>query len=223
MFGIGMPELIIIFVLVIIAWLVIRFFLKRAESKKEPAFSVREEPAFLEPKLNTSQPKPKVTEPRDKITKETPKIFISYRRDDSRYITERIYDRLVQRFGANHVFKDVDSIPLGVDFRQHLDLAVAQCNFFLAVIGDDWLSAGEKVGKGLLHDFSDFVRIELESALKRGIPVIPLFVQNATVPSKKDLPDSLKPLIYRNGISIRPDPDFHNDMDRLIQAIETQF
>ena len=172
--------------------------------------------------MNTSQPKAKVTEPKHKVTNETPKIFISYRRDNSRYITDRIYDRLVQRFGANHVFKDIDSIPLGVDFRQHIDMAVAKCNFFLAVIGEDWLSADEKVGKNRLHDFSDFVRIELESALERGIPVIPLFVQNATMPSKKDMPGSLEPLIYRNGISIRPDPDFHNDMDRLIQAIEGQ-
>ena len=123
----------------------------------------------------------------------------------------------------DHVFKDVDSIPLGADFKQHLDLAVAQCNFFLAVIGTDWLYVNETVGKSLLHDFADFVRIELESALKRDIPVIPLFVRKATMPSEEDLPDSLKPLIYRNGISIRPDPDFHNDMDRLIRAIDTNF
>lgn len=149
------------------------------------------------------------------------KIFLSYRRDDSSDITGRIYDRLTQHFGADRVFKDVDSIPLGVDFKQHLSLAVSQCNVFLAVIGTDWLSVSAATGQSHIHDASDFVRIEVESALERQIPVIPLLVQKTTIPAEKDLPESLKPLIYRNGLSIRPDPDFHHDMDRLIRAIES--
>lgn len=48
------------------------------------------------------------------------KILISYRREDSAHVTGRIYDRLVQQFGRTAVFKDVDSIPLGIDFRTYL-------------------------------------------------------------------------------------------------------
>lgn len=47
-------------------------------------------------------------------------IFISYRRDGSISETGRIYDRLVTAFGKEHVFKDVDSIPLGIDLAEYI-------------------------------------------------------------------------------------------------------
>ncbi len=50
-----------------------------------------------------------------------PRIFISYRRADSITMTGRIHDRLVARYGEKNVFKDVDDIPLGVDFRTVLE------------------------------------------------------------------------------------------------------
>jgi len=147
------------------------------------------------------------------------KIFISYRRQDSADVTGRIYDRLALPFGKKKVFKDVDSIPLGVDFRQFVDEIVGNCDILIAVIGDQWLKTEGSEGKCRLDDPRDLVRIEIESALKRGIPVIPVLVQGATVPSDNDLPASLKGLVYRNGIPVRPDPDFHKDVDRLISGM----
>lgn len=143
------------------------------------------------------------------------KILISYRREDSADVTGRIYDRLVQVFPQS-VFRDVDSIPLGIDFRAYLDEQVAKCDVFLAVIGRDWLKGKGRKGKSRLEDSGDFVRIEIESALKRQIPVIPVLVQGAKIPSAARLPVSIQALSYRNGIVVRPDPDFHKDMDRLI-------
>jgi TIR domain len=151
------------------------------------------------------------------------KIFISYRRQDSGDVTGRIYDRLVQRFGRQAIFKDVDSIPLGVDFRKSLDDAVGRCNLLLAIIGRQWLSSQNENGARRLDDPRDFVRIEIEAALQREIPVIPLLVQGAGVPGENDLPQSLQALVYRNAISIRPDPDFHRDVDRLIKGVELHF
>jgi hypothetical protein len=150
-------------------------------------------------------------------------IFISYRRQDSGDITGRIYDRLVQRFGRETIFKDVDSIPPGVDFRIFMGDAVGQCNLLLAVIGRQWLSSQNESGARRLEDPRDFVRIEIESALQRDIPVIPLLVQGAAVPGENALPPSLQKLAYRNAIPIRPDPDFHSDVDRLIKSIELHF
>lgn len=147
-------------------------------------------------------------------------IFISYRRSDSADIVGRIYDRLVQEFGRKSIFKDVDSIPLGIDFKGYLDRTVSECNVLLAIIGDRWLDATDASGKKRLEDPDDFVRIEIESALEQGIPVIPLLVRDAQMPAEEDLPAGLKKLAYRNGIPIRPDPDFHRDMDRLIAALE---
>ena len=151
------------------------------------------------------------------------KIFISYRRQDSADITGRIYDRLIQRFGKEQIFKDVDSIPLGVDFREHLNRMVGNCDVVLAVMGDRWLTADDPDRKRRLDDPKDFVRIELEAALERKIPVIPVLVREAQMPKEKELPAALAALAYRNGIAVRTDPDFHHDMDRLIAGVESHF
>lgn len=150
------------------------------------------------------------------------KILISYRREDSADATGRIYDRLVQQFGRAAVFKDVDSIPLGINFRKHLDEQVAKCDVFLAVIGPDWMGSKASEGMSRLDDPRDFVRIEIESALKREIPVIPVLVRGATIPASERLPSSLQELSDRNGIAVRSDPDFHRDMDRLIEHLRGQ-
>jgi len=147
-------------------------------------------------------------------------IFISYRRSDSADISGRIYDRLVGKFGRQAVFKDVDSIPLGVNFKKYLDTKVSECRVFLAIIGKGWLKASDTEGKLRLKDPADFVRVEIESALKRKIRVIPLLVGGASMPLEKELPPSLAELAYSNGLPIRPDPDFHRDMDRLISFLE---
>ena len=75
-------------------------------------------------------------------------------------------------------------------------------------------------GKTRLDDPGDFVRIEIESALKRQIPVIPVLVRGASIPPAEQLPVSIQELSYRNGIAVRVDPDFHRDMDRLIEQLK---
>jgi uncharacterized membrane protein YeaQ/YmgE (transglycosylase-associated protein family) len=150
-------------------------------------------------------------------------LFISYRRSDSLDVTGRIYDQLESHFGRQSIFKDVDSILPGADFRQEIQRTVATCSVMLAVIGRDWL--GRKNNKrstfsNKIQDPEDFVRIEVEAGLNRNIPVIPILVQGADMPSEKDLPSSLRELSYRNWISVRPDPDFHRDLERLIKALE---
>ncbi len=65
-------------------------------------------------------------------------IFLSYRRDDTRHLAGRLYDRLVERFGDGRVFMDVDSIEPGLDFEAVIDSAVASCGVMLALIGPTW-------------------------------------------------------------------------------------
>jgi formylglycine-generating enzyme required for sulfatase activity len=147
-------------------------------------------------------------------------IFVSYRREDSQHQTDRLCDYLGARFGAGQVFQDVDRMPLGLDFRRVLTEKVAACDVFLAVIGDAWLSVSGSSGSRRLDDPRDFVRIEIEAALKRDIPIIPVLVSNASVPHAEELPESLRELAYRHGIRIRPNPDFRHDVERLIRGIE---
>jgi Sulfatase-modifying factor enzyme 1 len=114
----------------------------------------------------------------------------------------------------------VDSIPLGVDFRIYLDEQVAKCEVFLAVIGRDWMQSLGSTGRTRLDNPGDYVRIEIESALKRQIPVVPVLVGGALIPRAEQLPVSIQELSYRNGIAVRVDPDFHRDMDRLIDQLK---
>jgi Tol biopolymer transport system component len=146
-------------------------------------------------------------------------IFISYRRSDNPDATGRIYDRLVSEFGRARVFKDVDSIPLGQDFRGHLNGIVSDCGVVLAIIGPRWTDASNKAGQRRLEDPDDFVRIELEAALARDIPVVPVLVAHAPLPVASELPGSLAPMAFRQSIEVRPDPDFHNDATRLVSAL----
>ena len=150
----------------------------------------------------------------------TNSIFISYRRSDSNGIVGRIYDRLKEHFGAEVVFRDVDSIPYGNDFREHLNQTVGQCQVLVAVIGPSWMKVlKERLARVEAHDW---VRSEIETVLSKAppIPVIPLLVGGAAMPKEADLPESLKPLAHRNTAQARPDPDFHHDMDRLIHRLE---
>ena len=147
-------------------------------------------------------------------------VFVSYRREDSLHQSGRLYDRLVAHFGSEQIFKDVDSIPLGLYSREILSERVAGCDVFLAVIGDAWLSITGKSGTRRLDDPADFVRIKVEAALGRKIPVIPVLVGNSSVPPAEELPESLRGLSFRHGLRVRPDLDFHNDMHRLIRGIE---
>ena len=146
------------------------------------------------------------------------KIFLSYRREDSAGVAGRIYDRLRVPFGPDSVFFDVDSVPFGVDFQEHIESVLSHCDVFLAVIGPDW--AGQINTGRRIDDARDWVRIEVEAALKRGLPVIPVLIDHTRMPSEADLPPSLARLARRNALSVDQGRDFHVHVDRLIRGIE---
>jgi hypothetical protein len=148
------------------------------------------------------------------------KIFISYRRAESPAMTDRIYERLVKVFGKKAVFRDIHSIDVGDDFRKLIEEQILKCRVMLVVIGDKWLHAKDALGNRRLDDEDDFLRIEVESALQLGLPLVPLLVEGMTMPSAKDLPSSIRDLAYRNAAEIRHDPDFHTDMDRLVENLK---
>lgn len=147
------------------------------------------------------------------------KIFISYRRDDSAAYAGRIYDRLEREFGRDRLFMDVDAIPLGVDFTKALREEVAKCDVLLAVIGDDWVNAQDEKGKRRLDNPNDFVRVEIATALKRNIPVIPLLMNGARIPTPDELPKDLQELARRNGLDVHH-ASFHRDMSKLLRELK---
>ena len=111
-----------------------------------------------------------------------PKIVMSYRREDSPVMALAIFNRLESRFGRNSVFIDID-IPFGADFRNHIDEVLRDCDILIAVVGQKWLGAGLD-GQPRVKSDDDWVRLEVETALRRGISVITVLVDGADMPSK---------------------------------------
>jgi chemotaxis protein histidine kinase CheA len=148
------------------------------------------------------------------------KIFINYRRDISKGTAGRLFDVLAPAFGRANVFMDVDSNPVGVNFVAHLDAKVAECDVFLALVESNWLSVSDRSGQRKLDNPGDFVRIEIEGALKRAkpIPVIPVLVDDARMPSAEELPESLRDLVHRHAVSVHH-AQFATDAERLIRKI----
>ena len=64
------------------------------------------------------------------------------------------------------------------------------------------------------------MRIEIETTLKRGIPVVPVLVNGATMPEPDDLPDAIRDLSFHNAAEVDSGRDFHQHMDRLIQSLD---
>lgn len=148
-------------------------------------------------------------------------IFIGYRREDSQDTAGRIYDRLVAAFGEPDVFKDVDNLPIGTDFGDYILGLLPQCRVFLALIGPGWLDARDASGARRIDNPADWVRIEIETALKTpGLQVVPVLVNGARMPREDELPESLRRLARFNAAVVRRDPDFHVDMTRIVAALK---
>lgn len=145
------------------------------------------------------------------------RIFINYRRHSASGHTGRLYDRLVQHFGSDNVFMDIE-IPLGADFVAYMTDMVQQCDVLLALIDRDWLTITDEAGTRRLDKPDDFVRLEIRAALSRDIPVIPIYVQDASPPPEELLSEDIKALGRRQGLYLS-DLHFHSDVDRLIRAL----
>ncbi len=147
------------------------------------------------------------------------KIAISYRRSDSQDITGRIFDRLVQRYGKNTVFRDIDSIQPGIDFRRQIADALRTTDVLLVVAGPGWLGQGNGAATRMENE-ADPVRIEVETALKRDIPIIPILVNGMRMPQIGALPSSLKDFAYRHAVTVDGGRDFDHHIDGLIRALD---
>jgi hypothetical protein len=148
-----------------------------------------------------------------------PGIFISYRRADSAGYAGRIFDRLRREFGDSEVFRDVDDIDGGTRFPEAIARQLEDCKVFVLVIGPSWINARDERGSRRLDDPTDWVRVELATALKRNICVIPVTVGGAALPAAADLPDDLKPLLEWQRRDLRDGDTWEADLDLLIRRI----
>lgn len=144
-----------------------------------------------------------------------PGIFISYRHDDSAGFAGRLYGDLCDRLSSEHIFRDIDTLKAGEVFTDAIEQALNECDAFVAVIGRYWLTSVDAKGQCRLQDPRDYVRQEIETALRRHIHVIPVLVQGVTMPEPQDLPESLQPLAERQALPLT-DSHWKYDVERLI-------
>lgn len=146
-------------------------------------------------------------------------IFISYRREDSEGQAGRLFDDLIGSFGPDAVFMDVAGIDKGRDFRKIIDKHISSCKVVLIVIGKNWSDATDENGQRRLEQPSDFVRYETVAALERDIPVIPVLIGRATMPSAEQLPSDISELAYRNAVELTH-ARWESDVELLIKALK---
>jgi hypothetical protein len=139
------------------------------------------------------------------------RVFMSYRRTDDANFTGRFHDKLIGTFGDANVFRDIDSIPAGMRFEDVITDQLADVDAVVALIGPTWSAR--------LDAPTDFVRMEIVHALERGTPVIPVIIEDTPLPASGALPDDLQPLLARQAVRVRRDPDFHRDASRVIDGV----
>lgn len=145
-------------------------------------------------------------------------IFISYRRDDTRQAAGRLADDLSDQLGAERIFRDIEKIELGVDFEQALNQALENCEIMLVLIGRQWLMVADAQGQRRLDHPNDWIRIEIVTALKRGVRVVPVLIDGAPLPSEADLPEDLRPLVRRQALAVE-DARWKSDVARLAESL----
>jgi hypothetical protein len=148
----------------------------------------------------------------------TTRIFISYRRSDTQMAAGRLYDALVGRYGEASVFRDKEAIRPGYDWAEEIQNALAGDVVVLALLGPSWADARDAEGRRRLDDPRDPNRLELEIALQKKVPLIPVLVEAADIP--EELPPSLIPLTRRHAVRLRDD-DWEGDFVRLADALES--
>lgn len=142
-------------------------------------------------------------------------IFLSYRRDDTGIICERVALRLAARFGPKSVFRDASAIYVGSDWESVLRSALEDAYVVIALIGPAWAGAPDHFR---INEPGDFVRLELATALETGKRVIPVLVNGAHMPQRHELPADLGPLVDIPPLLLQQDLDFDTDMQAIIRA-----
>ena len=142
-------------------------------------------------------------------------IFVSYRRRDRPIATRFLVAKLDQHYGAEQVFHDLADIDPGEHFLDGIKRALDKCTVLIAVIGPDWLEAYRE----RLHREDDPVRLEIGTALRKDVLVLPVLLGSAGMPSPQDLPDDLVELHYKNAVPLRS-TDFDADINRLINRLD---
>lgn len=139
-------------------------------------------------------------------------IFISYRRKESVLHTLLLHERLQRQF-AGQVFMDQQELEPGENFRLRIEQQLQGCRVMLAVIGPQW-------GSERLRNPRDWVRLEITTALRRGITVIPVLIDGARMPEEALLPEELHPLLDVHALDFDHERFFEQSVALLLKTLK---
>jgi hypothetical protein len=148
-----------------------------------------------------------------------PRVFLSFRKADSRWLRDRVHQALVDRFGAGEVFKSGGSIQPGAEFAAILRRQAAECELMLVLIGPAWLDIRADDGMRLVDREHDWVRTEIATALRAGNRVVPVLLGDDTMlPDAASLPDEIAVLGRLQFLRV-PETHLAHELDRLCTAL----
>jgi hypothetical protein len=146
-------------------------------------------------------------------------IFLSYRRQDAAPYARLLKSQLSDRFPDADVFMDLDSIEAGLDFAEVIRDAVGSCTVLVALIGHRWATVTDEEGHRRLDNLDDYVRFEVQTALERGVRVIPVLVDGAKPLRQQQLPSELQKLARLNALELTYGR-YEYDADQLLDTIQ---
>jgi TIR domain-containing protein len=144
-------------------------------------------------------------------------IFVSYRNDDATDDIRKVFSDLENHYGKDSVFVAADNISPGTDFRQRINEAMGSCDLVIALVGPSWR------GRWLrrrIFDADDWVRIEVEAALRKCVPVLPLIVDGARMPAPGQVPDSIEPFCFLHAAQLDATQNLAASTHSLIEHID---
>lgn len=148
-------------------------------------------------------------------------IFINYRRSDTGGHAGRLARDLREHYGSGNVLMDIVTIEGGDDFEKVIADNITRSHVVLALIGPTWLSAQDEHGNQRLDDETDQLRLEIEMAFEQNIPVIPILVEGARMPTKEELPGSIRDLRRRHWLTLS-NVSWDEDVKRILEGSDRQ-
>jgi hypothetical protein len=149
-------------------------------------------------------------------------IFISYRAGDDAYAAALLDERLSQVFGTDQIFRASRSIMPGKSYTTAIMQALNACDVLLAVIGPTWTGRIKEAGTRPEHRSPDWVRTEIETALRRDIRIIPILLSRVPRLEADELPADITDLAYRQYLRFE-----HRNVDRdivqLVAALNDEY
>ncbi|MER7957840.1 toll/interleukin-1 receptor domain-containing protein [Streptomyces sp. NPDC096030] len=146
-------------------------------------------------------------------------IFVNYRRGHHSVRVGELHDRLARHFGEEQVFLDAASITAGDRYPDALLDRLTDCEVLLVVIHAGWADERSETGARRLGREGDWVRREIELALRLGTTVVPILLDGATAPRPEDLPEGMRDLAHRQAQPLRAGA-WSADMQQLTAMLE---